>query len=529
VLLATFSSVGCVQARGDVAAEPEKTAERTSAPQPAVLEKATALVADIFKSEIEKAKTPLQKRDLAKKLLRSASETKDDPLGRFALLHLAADYASRGGDLPTAALAIDEQARSHDIDALELKLQAAEAAVKAVRFPTQHEAFTGDLLPLVHANIRADRFALARRLTELLMHSATVARKPKLAIAAERLAADVEQLAAEHGRLAEPLARNKAAQAKPADKLALGQFYCFLKGDWSTGLPFLEGGGDGPTSQLAADELAGPTEAADQLKLADAWWAHAETVDGLQARRLRQHAAAWYQKALPQLAGLSAARAKRSIEAASNEDLSLAPVLVATPAEASVATTSAEQIDLLALSSETPLAGQVVGGEWSRVRDGVVSGDSAYVRLALPHRVKGSYQLEVEFTMLGGKDDCVGIILPVRDRQTLLCIDGWVAQGRRTYLCNVNGREAINNASAVRGKLLQRGRLHNANLDVSWEDADDTAAVVFTLDGRQVFTWNGRIADLSLQAGWEMPRTREVGLASYVTSAEFSKVTLIEK
>ncbi|MCI0358275.1 MAG: hypothetical protein L0211_07315 [Planctomycetaceae bacterium] len=523
----SFSLVGlgCAPAgNGGTLAAADKPAELLPVPAAPELEKAAALVSDIFKAEIDKAKTPLQKRELARKLLNAAADTKDDPVGRFALLQRAADLAAAGGDLPTAAEAIDQQARSHAVDAPQMKFQAAEAASKAVRFPTQHESFGNDLLPVLDASIAADRYEIAQRLAELLVHSAKVARNQKLASSASNLHAEVEQLVTEYKTLAEPLARHKSGAASPADKLILGKFYCFLKGDWNVGLPLLAESGDELLGRYAADELAVPTEPADQLKLADCWWSCAEEAKGLRAQRIRQHAAIWYQRALPQLAGLSAAKAKRNIETAAGEQPKLSPKVEHPPPPLPVA-----QVDLLALSQESQLSRLVAGGEWSRSKDGVVSGDSAYVRLAIPYRVKGPYELEVEFKVLSGKDENVCLILPVGDRQTVLCIDGWVSRGRLTYLCNVNGREAVNNPSAIRGKHLKRGQLHNAHLDVSWDDRDGTAQVIFTLDGDHVFTWNGRTSELSVQSGWELPRSREIGLASYVTNTEFCKATLIEK
>ena len=530
VALAIGVSFGCANAQGGGAASTEETsAELLPAPEGEELMKATQLVSELFKSDVEKAKTPPQKQELAKTLIQTALDTKDDPLGRFALLQKGADLAASGGSVSIAAMAIDELAKTHKVDALELKLHVAETASKVARLPKQHEAYFGELLPLFDASVSADRYAVSRKLTELLARTAKAARNQKLTRGAAGRTADVDELAAEYEKLAEPLARHKAGEATADDKLAIGTFMCFLKGDWKAGLPLLaEGGGDGPLHRLAADELSAPEQPADQLKLADSWWTLAEESKGLRARQIRQHAAVWYVKALPGLAGLSAAKAKQHIElaAATQEYPDLVPEPTDPPAPPPPAPV---KIDLLALSKELPLTQQVVGGEWSNSKDGVVSGDSAYVRMALPYRIKGPYELEVEFTMLGGKEESVCLILPVGDRQTVLTIDGWVGRGYFTYLCNVQGREAPANPDAVRGKHLKKGRLHNAHVDVAWDDAADAAEITFTLDGEKVFSWQGELSDLSLQAGWEMPKQRVIGLASYVTPTEFSKVKLVEK
>jgi hypothetical protein len=520
---ATGLGLGCIHGEGE--GPKDKRVELLPVPEAEELKKATTLISEVYKTNIESAKTPAQKQEAAKKLMQSAMDTKDDPLGRFALLRMSADLAASGGDLATASKAVDELVRTHAVDAPEMKVQAAETASKAVRLPKQHEAFCGDVLPLVNDSAGADRYAVARKLAELLVRSAKAARNPKLASSATSLGADVDLLAAEYERLAESFARLKSNSASASDRLALGKFFCFLKGDWKTGLPLLAEGGEDPLSHLAMDELSSPTDVEDQLKLADSWWAQGEASEGLRASRIREKAAFWYEQALPKLSGLSAAKAKQHLEAIRQQESVrlLRPLPALSPRRVS------ETIDLLALSKKLPLNQQIIGGEWSSSKDGVVSGDSAYVRMALPYRVKGPYELDIEFTMLEGKDESLAIILPIGDRQTVLTIDGWKGRGWLTYLCNVKGQEAPENRDAIKGKLLKKGKLHGVHLDVSWDETTDAAQVIFTLDGREVFTWRGKTSDLSPQPGWEIQRQRVIGLGAYTTPTEFSKVVLVEK
>ena len=83
--------------------------------------------------------------------------------------------------------------------------------------------------------------------------------------------------------------------------MALGQFYCFQKQDWDKGLPLLAKGGNARLAEVAQKELAPPAEAADQVKLGDAWDALAKATpvfhDMMQSKAYQ-----WYLKALPNLA-----------------------------------------------------------------------------------------------------------------------------------------------------------------------------------------------------------------------------------
>jgi hypothetical protein len=524
LLLFTVVAFGLGCSNAHVSAD-DAVAELSPPPAEEELKKSLALVAQLFKNDIEAAKTPAQLQEVGKKLIQAGLETKDDPLGRFAALQLGAQFAARGGDVATASSAIDELAKTHKVDEWELKRGVADMATKAVRLPKQHEAHCSELANLIEASIAADRYVVARDLAEMLVRSAKSSRNVRLTKTAENLDADVKEIAAEHERLAAAIARYKAGEATVSDNLGIGQFLCLLKGDWSAGLPVLAAGSEGPLQQLAADELAGPTEAADQLALADLWWSNAEPLKGLGVRRARQRAAVWYERALPRLSGLSAAKAKKLIDAArqENED----HVLATTPTVRQRSSSSV--VDLLAQCRRMPLAQQTVGGRWANSKDGIVSGETAYVRIALPYRVTKPYELDVEFKVVEPDAACVCLILPVGDRQTVLCMDGWGSRGSLTYLCNVNGREAPENPKAVRGKHLAKGTIHKARVVVDWNDSTSDARVSFQLDGRRIFEWRGKSDELSVQKGWELPKQDSLGLGTYTTQAEFRKVILVEE
>ena len=76
--------------------------------------------------------------------------------------------------------------------------------------------------------------------------------------------------------------------------------------------------GDRQRSQvqaLANSELGKPTEANDQLKLADGWWdqAEADTDKPDEQRRLQAHALIWYEQALPSLKGLAKEKVEKRL------------------------------------------------------------------------------------------------------------------------------------------------------------------------------------------------------------------------
>jgi hypothetical protein len=512
----SFSTV-CAQAGGV-----EGAASLAPPPPDQELAQAHELVEQLFQEEIRDAKSPAQWQVLGQRLIQAGLDTKDDSAGRFASLQKGAQYAARGGDLLTACRAIDALAKEYAIDSWTLKRAAAELSSKAPRLPKQHEAQCGELAALVAASTAADRHAIASELSEILVRSASASREPALIKAAQNLAADIKTIAAEHERITAALAREQAGEATADDLLAIGRFLCLFKGDWTAGLPTLASGTAGPVQQLAGTELTGPTEAADQLELADQWWDLSQTLTGIEARRMRRRAAGWYERAAPRLTGISAAKAKKRIETAAEEfeAYSIAPAVAASRPTASAA------VDLLAQFRERPQSQHMLGGRWTDSKEGIVSTKSAYARLAFPTPIKRPYELDVEFNVVEPDDACIGFVLPVHNRQTFLCIDGWGSRGSLTYLCNVNGREAPNNPKAVRGKHLKKGTVHRAHVAVDWNETTGDARVTFELDGKRVFEWRGKSSELSVQKGWELPKQDAIGLGAYTTQAEFLRVTL---
>ena len=111
--------------------------------------------------------------------------------------------------------------------------------------------------------------------------------------------------------IADAMAVLKTSPSDPGANLAVGQYYCFRKGDWDKGLPMLGQGSDALLKELATAELRKPTAAEDQKKLGDGWWDFAGGKVKLVWKGSQGRAAHWYREALPHLEG----QAKMEVEA----------------------------------------------------------------------------------------------------------------------------------------------------------------------------------------------------------------------
>jgi len=262
------------------------------------------LARDLLKDDLAKAKTVGEKQALAKKLLGQAAAAPSADAGAFALIELARDVSVQAADGTGAFQAIDTLAERYQIDAAEAKAETLGAFAKKARTPPQHLAVAEQAARLMDTAAAAGNFTLAVEMAKLAMaegglgHGKDLVARAKAGLTdsqnAARLAADFE---AAQARLAD-------LPDDPAAHLTAGRYYCFLKGDWKTGLPHLAKGSDAKLQALAQQEVAAKSPAADQrVAIADGWWDEGQNADGGTKLAILRHAGSWYAKAGAELSG----------------------------------------------------------------------------------------------------------------------------------------------------------------------------------------------------------------------------------
>ena len=335
LLVALVASAACA------AATTQPTTQRTAVPDEAAQKKARDVVAEAYRAQLAAAKTESAKGALARKMLQSAIDTSDDPIGRFVLLQRARELASDAGDVDTALAAIAESQRDYDLDGIALKIKFLNEAARKARL-------AADLVPLLaHVNetlddcVSDDRFADAKALARLgvamagRMANARVAKEARQRsdelgtienafVAIQRAAAQqpTTKPAATQLTATEPATtESSSTQPSPVD-VAVAKYVCFIKGDWDAGLQMLARVSDENLQKVSKAEQEDPQSPTAQLALADLWWDLSMQEQGLARNRLQAHAAAWYSKALSKLTGLARAKAEGRIKAAqSNKPL----------------------------------------------------------------------------------------------------------------------------------------------------------------------------------------------------------------
>src|SRR5262249_31102244 len=96
--------------------------------------------------------------------------------------------------------------------------------------------------------------------------------------------------------------------------LEMGKYLCLTRGQWERGLPMLAKGSDEELKALAKKDLARPKSSKLQVGVGEGWWTRSEAEKDLAKLNLQGRAAYWYEKALPDLTGVTKVKLAKRVE-----------------------------------------------------------------------------------------------------------------------------------------------------------------------------------------------------------------------
>jgi len=291
----------------------ESKDSRLPVPSDATIKTTTKLVQDIYESDIQKAKTPKQKKALAKKLMADGIDTKDNPTGRFVLFQMARDLAAESGDIETAIEVIDHMGNSFDTNALEEQFKVVTKAVNKT-LPIELRVAVVELgLKIIDRAVAEDKYKLANQVAIAILPAARKTKNFKLLKMLTERKKELSGMAEKYDFVKKALARLEKEPTNAKANQAVGEYRCYIKGNWSKGLPLLALGNNENWKALAVADLKGASSAAEQVRLGDGWWQLAEKSKGITKKHIQQRAAHWYKKVLPGLKGLAKIRVEKRL------------------------------------------------------------------------------------------------------------------------------------------------------------------------------------------------------------------------
>ncbi|MBC8872573.1 MAG: hypothetical protein H8E44_24325 [Planctomycetes bacterium] len=273
-------------------------------PSGAALDEALKLVKDVYGDEYAKAEKPEEKTTFAKKLLKAAKETNQGTANHYALLRVAWDVATQAGDAKVALQVADAIAGVYEVNVLDAKVATVKTTAGFVRTSPQNTALATVASEVAEEAVAGDHYDSATELTEIAVVAARKARDWQLVKQIVARDKRIKEMAKAHARAQEALATLENDPTNPAANQAAGEYFCFVKRDWTKGIPMLALGSDETLKALAQKELKVARDPKEQVPLGDGWWELAEGSEGEAKLPFVERAAYWYRRALPGLTQL---------------------------------------------------------------------------------------------------------------------------------------------------------------------------------------------------------------------------------
>jgi len=307
------------------------TSSAPAVPDEKAIATAQRLMREVFAAEYAAADTS-GRRALARKFLRQACFSEEDPAARYVLLCEARDIAARNGDPETSFRAITQLTARYGTDPVPMTLAAMSVACRSTADAEALCSAATICMNIAERSAMRDDYAAAQRLLSLAGLAAGRAQNVSLLAAVEARTRERAALEKAHALYMEAARKLASGSADARAHLAVGQFLCFCKGDWQSGLAHLAQCSDRALAEIAHLDRAAPSDAQARYALAGRWWDLAAASGEPFRRNIEDRAAHWYRLALPGLSGLAMEVARKrleDVEQRSLRDRNLAPGVLA--------------------------------------------------------------------------------------------------------------------------------------------------------------------------------------------------------
>lgn len=288
--------------------------ERSPPPAPAAQLEADKLVRELFEKELAAAKKAPEKSALAAKMLEQVNASQDDAAAKFALLKAGLELAVAAGDPELTLKIVDRRSSHFELDARRERVVAIQRLDKSVLTPAARQALATLTPAVLEESVAADDFDAALQLVRIAQEAARDAKNVKLAKLLVDRGKEVSALQQEFALASQATEKLASDPSDAAANTTVGKW--LLRKQDPAAMKHLAQGSDPSWKAAATKELEAPQEVAAQAALADAWWELGEGVSNESAKHVvLRHAAGWYAKALPNLSGLSKAKAEKRMSA----------------------------------------------------------------------------------------------------------------------------------------------------------------------------------------------------------------------
>lgn len=261
-------------------------------------DKARNAFREVYLGEYNAAKTPRDKRDFARKMFGQAKVLRDDTVGQYVLLDIAQMVSIEAGDSELAIEATQWIIDHYLVDEQQFLYESLTRVGKYAATRQQIERVIRLSMALIQSALRRDDFKVAEESHELALVSARKLKDRQVLAELDQWQALIQRVERAY-RDVEPILKDMdPAKATEEERYQVGQYLCFVKEDWTKGLPLLKESSDLEAVEAATLDITGGDSAEHQLRIGHAWWTLAKRMRGYEDA-IRRRAAYWYEGALP--------------------------------------------------------------------------------------------------------------------------------------------------------------------------------------------------------------------------------------
>ncbi len=455
------------------------------------------IIKDLFKEAYAK-KAPADRQALARALMAQAEKTSQDPSAQWVLYREAQDVAAQVCDVRLSMAAIDAAARVFDVDPMPMKAAALAAAVKVAKIPVEIISLAEAQLKLADEWVLTDQYDAADKAVVAALASARRVSDQALILRATNRTREVAEMKTRYQAMKTVLQVLAKTPDDPAANNEMGQFHCFVKGNWDLGVRFLVKGSDATLKTLALKEMAPPLTAIEAVSIADGWWDLAAAEKStLRKSQMQAHAFSLYEGAAETATGLVAAKIEKRL------------------AEREATGGPAGDVNLIPLID---VKQDTIAGEW-QVQGGKLICDAAvqFARIQIPYTPPDEYDLSAVITRTENSDSLeFGLVRGSSQFQAAFDSFGGTMAG----IALLDGKWVKDNDSLYRGVLFK----HNQPSKVVCSVRKD--GVKLTVDGKMILDWKGQYSRLTNDVNWSVPDPKALYVGCWATKYVISKLVI---
>ncbi len=290
-------------------AQEETQTKRHAIPDKSEQREKLSVIRDLFADQYKDRSLAGQTK-LADDLLETARQTQDDPVGQFVLFSEALQVAIESGNVPAACQSSAQLIRRFVVESTEVRTDLIEAISKTLKKPEDWDQLKTEINSWIAEQIETNEFKSAEQLLGSLNKGA---RRTNDTFLVETTLSRIKALKGMARQFSSVKSHLKKLELAPDDATAnqaVGEFRCFWKQDFETGLANLAKGTDQQLQALATTELKGFSDNADRIRAANQWWTIGESLRGDQSQSAIAHAVDLYRASVEEAQGVD----KKQIE-----------------------------------------------------------------------------------------------------------------------------------------------------------------------------------------------------------------------